>query len=190
MGTPSYWSEENRLKILVCPISGAKLRRPNVSELRVLEGLRRSSGLPEGAQIFGASEDGSYAYAELGGIALMLPRQAIKLKAVGQDYFDRNAEWKQSVAGFYDTVGWTRDESGEFVDSCRFEDIRSVSRAYMSRIRLRLLEHLPRHGGILLDCASGPIQFDEYLTYGRGFDLRICVDISWEALRLAQRRDQ
>jgi uncharacterized protein YbaR (Trm112 family) len=123
MASVSFWSMEKSLEILACPISSARLRRPDKRERETLRALGRSSGLPEGAYIFGVSEDGMYAYAEHDGIALMLPRQAIRLKAAGPDYFDRDAEWKQSVAGFYDTVGWTFDESGEFVDSCRFEDV-------------------------------------------------------------------
>lgn len=38
----------------------------------------------------------------------------------------------------------------------------------------------------LLDCASGPIQYPEYLEYSRAFAKRVCVDFSEEALKAAK----
>ena len=40
----------------------------------------------------------------------------------------------------------------------------------------------------MLDAGSGPVQYPEYLTYSNGFDFRICVDISFLALKEAQKK--
>jgi hypothetical protein len=48
--------------------------------------------------------------------------------------------------------------------------------------------YLPEGGHYLLDIASGPIQYDEYLTYSDKFEKRICCDVSFEALKSAATR--
>jgi ubiquinone/menaquinone biosynthesis C-methylase UbiE len=47
---------------------------------------------------------------------------------------------------------------------------------------------LQPQGKYLLDVASGPVQYPEYLEYSQGFGARICVDISFAALREARRK--
>jgi ubiquinone/menaquinone biosynthesis C-methylase UbiE len=53
---------------------------------------------------------------------------------------------------------------------------------------LRINRHLKRRGKYILDAASGPIQYPEYLTYSQNFEQRICVDISFRALQEAKRK--
>ena len=45
---------------------------------------------------------------------------------------------------------------------------------------------LPPHGERLLDAASGPVQYPEYLEYHANFGRRVCVDISESALKQAE----
>jgi hypothetical protein len=40
----------------------------------------------------------------------------------------------------------------------------------------------------LLDIASGPVQYTEYLSYSEGYDRRICADISITALKAAKEK--
>ncbi len=40
----------------------------------------------------------------------------------------------------------------------------------------------------MLDAGSGPVQYPDYLEYSRGYDFRICADISITALNEARRR--
>jgi ubiquinone/menaquinone biosynthesis C-methylase UbiE len=49
-------------------------------------------------------------------------------------------------------------------------------------------QFLPESGEKILDAASGPIQYEEYLEYSRNFQIRTCVDISASALAQAQNR--
>ena len=79
------------------------------------------------------------------------------------------------VSNFYNNVGW-EDVGGITEDGRRFEDIRKCASSYVSRCRLRLMKHIPLSGDLILDMASGPIQFPEYLEYSKNFDKRFCVD--------------
>lgn len=94
---------------------------------------------------------------------------------------------KQQVREFYDRVGW--QEVGEGVyQNARYEDLRPVSREYIHRCHLRVSRHLKPGGEYLLDAGSGPIQYPEYLDYSRGFQRRVCADISIIALKEARQR--
>ena len=94
---------------------------------------------------------------------------------------------KQQVKAFYDQVGW--QEVGEGVyQNARYEDLRPVARAYVHRCHLRLMRQLKPSGRFLLDAGSGPIQYPEYLEYSRGYQRRVCADISITALKEARRR--
>ena len=49
-----------------------------------------------------------------------------------------------------------------------------------------MLRHIGSGGDRILDMASGPIQYPEYLTYSRNFKTRYCVDLSLQALAAAR----
>jgi len=94
---------------------------------------------------------------------------------------------KQEVRQFYDEIGW--QEIGEGVyQNARYEDLRPVSWEYIHRCHLRVGRHLSPDGRYLLDAGSGPIQYPEYLEYSRGYKARVCVDISFVALKEARQR--
>ena len=90
-------------------------------------------------------------------------------------------EVKAQVRQFYDAVGWKQIGEGVY-QNARYEDLRPVSREYIHHCHLRLGKYLPPAGRFLLDAGSGPIQYPEYLEYSRGFQRRVCLDISRLAL--------
>ena len=96
-----------------------------------------------------------------------------------------NAE--ERVSKFYNTVGW--ETEGEITeDARRWEDLREYAKKYVSKCRLRVLRHIPDNGENILDMASGPIQYKEYLEYSKNFKKRYCVDLSSAALENAKRK--
>jgi ubiquinone/menaquinone biosynthesis C-methylase UbiE len=96
-------------------------------------------------------------------------------------------EAEDRVSKFYNTVGWETD--GEVTeDAKRWEDLREHAREYVTKCRLRVLNHIPEEGLNMLDMASGPIQYKEYLEYSKNFKKRYCVDLSLEALESAKRK--
>lgn len=94
---------------------------------------------------------------------------------------------KQQVREFYDQVGWQEVSEGVY-QNAHYEDLRPVSRQYIHRCHLRLLRHLNPSGRFFLDAGSGPIQYPEYLEYSRGYQFRVCADISSTALQEARKR--
>ena len=100
----------------------------------------------------------------------------------------RLAPETDSVMRFYDEVGWQSDGDDAFRDAELFEDLRPVSRDYIHRCHLRVNRYLAPRGAYLLDVASGPLQYPEYLTYSQGYDVRICADVSLTALRASKEK--
>jgi SAM-dependent methyltransferase len=98
-----------------------------------------------------------------------------------------NNQAEENVSRFYNSIGWqTRD--GVTEDADRFEDLRKAAEWYVGMCRLRLMAHIPKQGHAILDMASGPIQYPEYLEYSRGYEKRYCVDLSAQALAAAKEK--
>ena len=96
-------------------------------------------------------------------------------------------EAERKVSTFYNTIGWEH-EQGVSEDARRWEDLRLHAQDYVRRCRLRVLQHIPQTGENLLDMASGPIQYREYLAYSKNFKRRYCVDLSRTALEQAEQK--
>ena len=94
---------------------------------------------------------------------------------------------RQAVRVFYDEVGWRQatDVAG-FEDGRRFDVASPETADYIHNCHQRVAEVLETEGTMFLDAASGPVQFAEYIEYSRGFDHRVCVDLSIRALRAAR----
>ena len=91
------------------------------------------------------------------------------------------------IQKFYTTFGWKKNDNN-FEDANLFEDLRFNSREYVSNCRKRLLKYIPKRGLNILDFASGPIQYEEYLTYSKNFKFRHCVDFSKDAIKIAKKK--
>lgn len=94
---------------------------------------------------------------------------------------------KHEIGQFYDQVGWQLEEEG-FYQNARYEDLRPVSAEYIHKCHMRVKDHLAAKGDYLLDGGSGPVQYDEYLTYSEDYRYRVCMDLSLVALQEAQKR--
>ncbi|MCJ7695033.1 MAG: class I SAM-dependent methyltransferase [Anaerolineaceae bacterium] len=96
-------------------------------------------------------------------------------------------EVKGKVRQFYDHVGWQAGEDGLY-QNASYEDLRSVSQEYIHKCHLRVNRHLAQQGKYLLDAGSGPVQYSEYETYSAGYSKRVCMDLSFVALKEARKR--
>lgn len=92
-----------------------------------------------------------------------------------------------NVYKFYNKSGWKKRKS-IFEDANLFEDLRSYSKEYVSKCRKRIVNYIPKQGKNILDFASGPIQYNEYLLYSKNFKTRHCVDFSKDAISNAKKR--
>jgi len=98
-----------------------------------------------------------------------------------------NSEIKQEVRRFYDQVGWQLESDGLY-QNAHYEDLRPVSAEYIHRCHTRVGRHLKSTGKYLLDAGSGPVQYEEYMDYLRGYQYRVCADISIVALMEARKK--
>ena len=91
------------------------------------------------------------------------------------------------VNKFYNEGGWQKKNKNT-LDATLFEDLRDCARKYVSECRLRIIRYIPKNGKNLLDFASGPIQYPEYLKYSKNFKIRHCVDFSKLAIKIAKKK--
>jgi SAM-dependent methyltransferase len=183
-------------EIARCPISGSRLRPATGAELDDAnrsaseswlthrDGTAVQSGITAGL----VTETGDYLYLLKDGIALFLPEYAIALDPRRRHDSAELRSEKQNVKSFYDDFGWARDGKGDFEDAVIWEYLRPVSADYLHRCHLRVNDYLAPRGRYLLDAASGPVQYDEYLTYSQNYHRRVCVDLSFRALQEARRK--
>jgi len=94
---------------------------------------------------------------------------------------------EEVVSKFYNSIGWETN-NGITEDAKRWEDLRPVASTYVNKCRLRVLRHIPQEGDKILDMASGPIQYPEYLKYSKNFNKRYCVDLAESALAAAEKK--
>ena len=92
---------------------------------------------------------------------------------------------KQEIGRFYNEVGWQMEQDGNF-QNAQYEDLRPGSAEYIARAHARVARHLPKSGRYLLDAGSGPVQYDAYLQYSEGYERRVCLDLSFVALKQAK----
>ncbi len=91
------------------------------------------------------------------------------------------------IYSFYNSIGW-KEKNKVFEDAKLFEDLRKNSKKYVSKCRKRILNYIPKKGFHILDFASGPIQYPEYLGYSKNFNMRHCVDFSKDAIKIAKKK--
>lgn len=96
-------------------------------------------------------------------------------------------EIKNQVRNFYNQVGWSKETDGLY-QNARYEDLRPVSSEYIHKCHLRVNRHIKSKGFLFLDAGSGPVQYPEYLTYSKGYQYRVCMDLSFVALKEAKIR--
>ena len=93
----------------------------------------------------------------------------------------------KEVNKFYNQSGW-KLKNNVTTDANLFEDLRLSSKEYIKKCRLKLMNHIPKRGVNILDFASGPIQYKEYLKYSKNYNFRHCVDFSREAINQAKKK--
>ncbi len=93
-----------------------------------------------------------------------------------------------TIKAFYNNYGWKENSNNQSVDAQQFEDLRECAEDYLIKCRNRINKFLPKKGIHFLDMASGSIQYPEYIEYSKNFTKRHCVDLSQDALQLAEKK--
>jgi ubiquinone/menaquinone biosynthesis C-methylase UbiE/uncharacterized protein YbaR (Trm112 family) len=191
--------QSNLVEILQCPITGETLNLLSLSDLHAINKKIQageiffSDGTPltHLASACLITQKTEIIYPVIDDIILMLPQTSIIPDEIIREKYLKHLSIdgaKKIMQEFYDFKGWVEDDTNVFIDAKKFEDLREVSREYISKGRLRIKQYISTSGEFLLDVASGPVQYTEYLTYSEKFTKRICVDFSISALRAARRQ--
>lgn len=184
--------------LLRCPITKGALREININQIkevnsRVSKGeLLHFDGSPARKVINSGfiSLNGKFVYPIEEGIVILLQNLAIVVNKDGRDGSSKKRlrKEKKDVQDFYDQIGWHKGEQGLFVDTLKFVDRRPVCKDYHSKCQLRVNRHLKSSGKYILDAGCGSIPHPERLSYQHRFDFRICVDLSFLALKEARKK--
>ncbi|MBI4229116.1 MAG: class I SAM-dependent methyltransferase [Deltaproteobacteria bacterium] len=191
--------KEHLPSILRCPITKCELREMNINEImeansRISKGdLFHFDGTPVKREVRAGfvSSGGEFAYPVEEDIVIMLEGLAIVLNrnaASRSSHGNGLRKEKKNVKDFYEQVGWQKGEEEIFVDTLKHYDLRPVSKDYLNKCHLRVHRYIKSSGKYFLDVASGPITHPEHLSYSNGFDIRICVDLSFLALKEARKK--
>ncbi len=169
--------------ILRCPVSGESLTRVTVEDIAGIIGKDFELNMPEG-EIDGGyiNASGRYLYPVMEGIILLLPHYAW-FTGDGEDIRSGMVFDKKRVFNYYNDISYKLKEGMTiYEDTGKWVDYREVSSAYIFHCFSRARQYLNAEGKYFLDIASGPIGLKEYLTLSDGYEIRICIDISVNAL--------
>jgi ubiquinone/menaquinone biosynthesis C-methylase UbiE/uncharacterized protein YbaR (Trm112 family) len=144
--------------------------------------------IPDACAAFGQLTHGlidksrQYFYPVFDGI-MVLHEQYALFTGSGRDMRSNMSFDRKRVFDYYNEVNYrTRDSLKIYADSSKWVDFREVSSNYIRNSFKRASEYYPATGKYLLDIASGPIGLPEYMSLSDGYEYRICVDISINAL--------
>jgi ubiquinone/menaquinone biosynthesis C-methylase UbiE len=119
---------------------------------------------------------------------LILHAQYALFIGTGQDKRSNLSFDKKRVFDYYNEINYQlRDSLKIYEDSPKWVDYRAVSSNYMRTSFKRASRFYAPAGKYLLDIASGPIGLPEYMSLCDGYEYRICVDISINALIQAKK---
>lgn len=90
---------------------------------------------------------------------------------------------KKRVFDYYNAIEYkVKDSFKIYEDSTKWVDFREVSSKYIRNSFTKASRFYPDQGNYILDIASGPIGLPEYMALSDGYNYRVCIDISVNAL--------
>jgi ubiquinone/menaquinone biosynthesis C-methylase UbiE/uncharacterized protein YbaR (Trm112 family) len=170
---------------LICPITK--------NGLELIDRERFSDfNLPDFFESFGKLTNGlidkshQYFYPIFEDIIVVYGQYAIFI-GEGKDLREGMSFDKKRVFDYYNEVDYKiKDSLKIYEDSPKWVDFRNVSAKYISNSFTKAARFYPNRGKYFLDIASGPIGLPEYMALAEGYEYRICVDISINALLQAK----
>ena len=169
--------------ILRCPVTCENLNFVNLEKNREYlklhgNGLFSLDQISEGF----VNESLTYLYPVFQDIILLLPKYALYIGAE-TDIRDKMAFDKERVFNYYNEINYqTKNGLKIYEDSPKWVDFREVTSDYIHNSFTKAKQYLNPDGKYFLDIASGPIGLQEYVDLSQNYEIRICVDISVNAL--------
>ncbi len=171
------------ISILICPVTKEGLTLINREEITHIITKYDSELLKLDAISAGfINESRTYFYPVFDEILLLLPLYALFI-GHGEDKRGSMAFDKERVFKYYNEINYDSKNSYKiYQDSPKWVDYREVSKEYMLNSFTKAKRYLNPSGKYFLDIASGPIGLKEYIDLSENYEIRICADISVNAL--------
>lgn len=180
----SGFKQQHRMDLLLklrCPITKNGLDlivKEKFSDYSIPDNFENFSGLTRGY----IDEGRQYFYPVFNNIIVLHEQYAFYIGS-GQDERSNLSFDKKRVFDYYNEVNYKiKDSLKIYEDSPKWVDFRDVSSQYMRTSFARSSRFYAPTGKYLLDIASGPIGLPEYMKLCDGYEYRVCVDISINAL--------
>jgi ubiquinone/menaquinone biosynthesis C-methylase UbiE len=169
------------LNILRCPIT--------FSKLSLIESIDfKDYNLPHEFDNFGNLSQGlvdiskHYFYPIFNGIIILHQQYAIFI-GDGIDSRKSMSFDKKRVFDYYNEINYkVKGFFKIYEDPQKWVDCRPIALNYLKNSFNKASRFYPPNGKFILDIASGPIGLDEYMNLSNGYECRICIDISINAL--------
>ncbi|MFW5707062.1 MAG: class I SAM-dependent methyltransferase [Bacteroidota bacterium] len=166
---------------LKCPVTGNRLSLASKDQFPA-SGNPHDTKYPENITFGLREQSGNYFYPVIGPIMVLHEQYAI-FTGRGHDIRKSLSLDRQRVFDYYNEISYlTKESLTIYDDSARWVDYRDVSLPYLKKSFARASRFYPASGKYLLDIASGPIGHPEFMELSTGYEYRICVDISVNAL--------
>ncbi len=169
--------------ILQCPVTKENLLYLQSDKItEILRNHEHPSFKPDSISGGFVNESKSYFYPVIDEIILLLPVYALFI-GKGEDKRGKMAFDKERVFNYYNQINFeTRSSLKSYEDSPKWVDYREVSVEYINNAFTRAKQYLNPRGKYMLDIASGPIGLTEYVQLSENYEIRICADLSVNAL--------
>ena len=169
--------------ILQCPITKESLKALSKEEVILIikkydSNFLKIDNITEGF----VNDSQSYFYPVFDEILLLLPVYALYI-GHEEDKREKMAFDKERVFKYYNEINYnTKNSLKIYEDSPKWVDFRDISNEYIHNSFTKAKKYLNPSGKYFLDIASGPIGLKEYVDLSSEYEIRICADISINAL--------
>jgi len=120
-------------------------------------------------------------------VIFLLKYYAVPLKKNNGNLQDLEFD-KQRIFDYYNGIDYYEFEGQQvYRDAGKFVDFRPFALEYTQHGFSNARQYLNHTGKYFVDAACGPVAFKEYLFLANGFQYRVCIDISANALLQAQK---
>jgi len=167
--------------ILRCPLTQNKLEvieKADFSKFGINDEFLKFGQLDKGL----IDSSRSYFYPVFNTIIILLPQYVVYI-GKGVDKRTDISFDKKRVLDYYNQINFeTNDSLQIYQDWKKWVDDRELTREYFQHCFRSASKYYPKTGKYFLDIASGPVSLQEYMDLSDGYEYRICIDISINAL--------
>jgi ubiquinone/menaquinone biosynthesis C-methylase UbiE len=172
------------LTILKCPITNEDLYIAGKSLLQL---ANRVAGKDDFFQEGLVNHSQTYLFPIKHKIIFLFKYYAIPLNE-NEENLEKLEFDKQRIFNYYNQIDYYEFEGQQiYTDAVKFVDFRPFALKYTQHGFSNTRQYIDHTGKYFVDAACGPVAFKEYVFLANGFQSRVCIDISANALMQAQK---